>query len=733
MDVRKEPAPAAERAPARQTIIGRAVDAQRLLADAGVRLAASLDYQTTLQSVARLLVPGLADWCAVDMAEPDGRLRRVVTLHADPEKVALSEELEKRYPPNPEVSAGPLHVLRTGRSEWMAEIPDEVIRANSSDDAHYQALKALGLKAYICVPMEARGQILGTLTLIQAESGRSYTEEDLFLVEELARRAAIAIDNARLYEAAQRENAERRKTEDARRQSEEQFRKLFENTRDAILVADDQGRYVQVNQAACQLLGFSCDKLLTMSLSDLMTVDAPDAGEKYRAYVEKGEESGEFTFVRPDGQRRTVEYVASMFAPGLHMSILRDVTERKAAEERQGFLLEAVRLLSSSLDYHQTLQEVARLAVPYLADYCLFDLVRPDSRLQRVAAAHCSPERQGWLKEGFQYAPTLSEASNPIVRAIHSRQPELEPDVTSAWMKEAAVSPKHLAFLQRMAPVSAVIVPLTVGDRALGALTFCYAESFRRHTAADLDLATELAHRVALAVENARLFEAEKRAHERAADAMRQVQALNEQLKRAMRETHHRVRNNLQIIAGLIESEVGGGEQMVPARELRRIAGHVHALAAVHDLLTEQAKQVSTATDISAREVLEKLGSLVQHTSAASHIQVKAEDIRLTARQGTSLAIVAHELLTNAAKYGAGTVDLRLRVHDGLATLEVADDGPGFPPGFRAEDAANTGLDLVCHIARWDLRAQEIQFGNRPEGGGIVTLTIPLSYGDVPA
>ena len=116
-------------------------------------------------------------------------------------------------------------------------------------------------------------------------------------------------------------------------ESEEQFRLLFENSRDAIVIADDAGNYLQVNESACELLGYPREQLLHMNVSDLTTTTSPDAAIRYQVYRQKENETGEFSFVRPDGARRVAQYTASRFAPGLNLSILRDITERKLAEQ----------------------------------------------------------------------------------------------------------------------------------------------------------------------------------------------------------------------------------------------------------------------------------------------------------------------------------------------------------------------------------------------------------------
>src|SRR5215210_7556872 len=177
----------------------RREEAQRFLAQVGATLSSSLDYRATLASVARLAVPRLADWCAIDIVEEDGLLERLAVEHEDPQKVQLAHELNERYPPNPEAPQGVMRVVRSGQPEFYPDITDEMIVAAARDAEHLRLMRELGFVSLIFVPLVARGRTLGVVTLVSAESGRRYREADLELAEELARHAALAVDNARLY------------------------------------------------------------------------------------------------------------------------------------------------------------------------------------------------------------------------------------------------------------------------------------------------------------------------------------------------------------------------------------------------------------------------------------------------------------------------------------------------------------------------------------------------------
>src|SRR5918994_1693610 len=181
------------------TELKRAEHGQRFLAEAGRVLAGSLDYQETLAAVARLAVPDIADWCAVD-AIVGGELKRLATAHSDPRKVAEVLEIAERYPPDPAAPTGVHAVLRNGRSEVYREISDELLVAAAQDEGHLALLRSIGMTSAMAVPMLLRGRAVGVITFVSAETGHAFDDTDLEVAESLASRAATAIENARLYE-----------------------------------------------------------------------------------------------------------------------------------------------------------------------------------------------------------------------------------------------------------------------------------------------------------------------------------------------------------------------------------------------------------------------------------------------------------------------------------------------------------------------------------------------------
>jgi len=180
--------------------VERAHERTAFLADASMMLGTSLDSRKTLAKVAGLVVPGLADWCIIDMLEADGSIRSEAVHHADPDKIALAREYQRCFPARAGDPKGVPLAIDTREPLIYPQITDEMFEQGITDLEQRRMLQELGIRSVMIVPLEARGRALGAITFASAESGRTFGQEDLELALELARRAATAIDNARLYE-----------------------------------------------------------------------------------------------------------------------------------------------------------------------------------------------------------------------------------------------------------------------------------------------------------------------------------------------------------------------------------------------------------------------------------------------------------------------------------------------------------------------------------------------------
>jgi PAS domain S-box-containing protein len=300
---------------------------EQFLAEASALLAESLDYAETLQRVADLAVRVIADWCGVDILTANGALQSVAIAHVDPEKVALAREFQRRYPPDLDGGSAAMAALRAGRPLLVPEVTEAMVAASAVDAEHLRLLRALGMRSVLVLPLVARGRALGRMTLISSSPERRYGEEDRAFAEELAHRAAVAIDNARLFRDAQA--------------SEARYRGLFEGVSDAVLVFDAEGRYIDANRAATELYGESREALLRRRIGDNPAMRAESLAS-FAQLTREGTFRGETVLQRADGTSVPVESrtTAVRLPDGvIYVTVIRDITERRRAEEgRQRFV-----------------------------------------------------------------------------------------------------------------------------------------------------------------------------------------------------------------------------------------------------------------------------------------------------------------------------------------------------------------------------------------------------------
>jgi serine phosphatase RsbU (regulator of sigma subunit) len=198
-DAREE----AERARAEAERARRAAELGRarlsVLAEAGRRMAESIDWETTVQAVVRSIVPAVADWSSLNILQPNGELRVVAVAHSDPEREDRARELIRRHPPDARAASGAANVIRTGRLEIVEDLSPELVRAAAQDSEHLRLLENLNVRHYVIAPLSTPDGVIGTLTFVLGDSGRRFEPSDLQLVTSLAARAALHIQNSRLY------------------------------------------------------------------------------------------------------------------------------------------------------------------------------------------------------------------------------------------------------------------------------------------------------------------------------------------------------------------------------------------------------------------------------------------------------------------------------------------------------------------------------------------------------
>jgi PAS domain S-box-containing protein len=328
-----------------QTARAEAEEARRrldFLARASAVLAESLDYETTLGRVAELAVPAFADWCIVDVVQDDRSVRRVASAAADPHERSLLAELRERHPVTWDSPQPAAQALRSGHALLIAAFADEAaLRATTRDPDHARIICALAPCSTIAVPLVARDHVLGAVTFAQGKSARHYGAADLALAEDLVRRCALAVDNARLYRKAQQEIADRVRAEEGRRASEDRFRRLADHAPDIIyryrVLPAPSVEYV--SSAVADVLGYAPEEFLANPGLEHDIVHRDDRHIFNPEMLARRERRTELTrWRRKDGaliwvESRSVPIVDDAGNLVAIEGIARDVTAQKRAEE----------------------------------------------------------------------------------------------------------------------------------------------------------------------------------------------------------------------------------------------------------------------------------------------------------------------------------------------------------------------------------------------------------------
>jgi PAS domain S-box-containing protein len=457
-----------------------------------------LTLEETAAHVSELIVPGLADVVVLDVLR-DGRPRRLSVRAAGP-RAATHEARVARLEPR---SAGPV------RARLHAPAGADVLGAGPPAEDEDDG-RSLDVTAAITVGLETRGRSLGTITLaLTRESGRQYDGADVEFARVLAGRAALALDNAGLSTELQTIEA--------------QLTTALGSLMDAVTVQNPQGALVYANEAAATLLGFA-------SPQELVAAPPAELASGFDAFREDGSPldmadlpgrrvlaggEPEPLVVRAVNRRTGEEQwrmtKASAVRDGagkvqLVVNVITDITQAKRAELGQRLLAEAGEALAASLDYGQTLQQVADLAVPELADWCAVSLPDDHGGLATVAVAHVDPGKVSLARDiGARY-PTSVDEPGGAAQVFRDRTAVSVNGISDEMLAAAAKDDAHLDALRSLGMRGALIVPMTSGGRSVGVLSLISAESGRSFTDEDVALAGELARRAATAVENSRLY-----------------------------------------------------------------------------------------------------------------------------------------------------------------------------------------------------------------------------------
>lgn len=443
----------------------------------------------------------------------------------------------------------------------------------------------------------------------------------------------------------------------------------------------------------------------------------PDDREATRQAVEKCLGDGiqynvQYRTVAPDGRMRWLNAIGKTYytetgEPLRFDGITIDITEQKTRERTLNFLVELNDATRPLQEPEAIMATIARMLGELMGvSRCAYATVEADEShftIYRDYTNGCASCAGNYRIELFG-PRAVEELRKGQTYILRNRE------------QEATAENDLAAF--RAIDIQAIICTSLIKAGRFAAMMAVHQREPRQWTPEEIKLVEMVAERSWAIIERAY---ADKRLKERSEE----VDALNKRLRRSIRETHHRVKNNLQIIAALAELQMDDDE-MVPVAALKRMSQHTRSLAAIHDLLTQQIKDDAHTDSISAKAILDKLIPLLQNTAGKRRLRYEADDFTLPVKEGASFTLLVSEIVGNALKHGEGDITIHLRQEGETARFTVMDEGKGFPPGFNPAKAANTGLSLIDSTGRYDLRGS-IAYENRPEGGAQVTVTFPIT------
>lgn len=440
---------------------------------------------------------------------------------------------------------------------------------------------------------------------------------------------------------------------------------------DAYFEMDADFCYRRVNPAGLRIAGKRPEEILGKHVLEVFP-DVADAAihETTKRVMETGEAARVETYYPPFNRW----YANSIYPITDGIAIFsRDISEQKLLEQNLAFLAEASKILSSSLDTQRTLRAVAQIAVPRIADWCAVDLLTGPGTVELLAVAHVDPEKVRWAEELRQRDPVDLDQPVGLAKVILTGQPEFYPKITDEMLVATAKDERTLELARSLDFTSAMIVPLTIQDTTIGAITFVSTDSGRHYTPADLSTAQELASRAALAIENSRLYAASQRA----------VALRDDFIAAASHELRTPV-TSLKVYTEVLLRQAVQRNDARATRSLQAMNGQIDRLSAlIVDLLDVAKIEAGTLElrreELDLRQFVAEIVEVMQATTTKHRIEVEGRTAGAFVGDRERLGQVLTNLLSNAVKYSpqADRVVVRLAGDSDDVTLEVEDFGIG--------------------------------------------------------
>ena len=552
----------------------------------------------------------------------------------------------------------------------------------------------------------------------------------------------------------------------------ERLAAIVDSSDDAIMGKTLNGILTEWNEGARRLFGYAADEVVGRPMGTIIPPEKLAEEEEVLARLRRGEKIDHFDTLRMrrDGSRVDVSLTVSPIKnPSGHIvgasTIARDITDRKRTEERQAdllrreravrldaenaarraqFLSEASSVLASSLDYASTLPTVVRLAVPAIADVCAIDIRRTDGTIERLATAHVEPEQAPRLEDSRRRHG--DHPDGPIATVMRTGEAQLRPEIDDEQLAGMAASPEQLAFFRTLGLTSGLFVPLMAQGEVLGVLTLLTTTSGRRYASDDLANARDLAHRAAIAIQNARLFgEAER--------ARSEAEAANRLKDDFLATLSHELRTPMNAVLGWAELLAAGSlDDERTAHAVRVIQRNALAQAQMIEDLLDVARITTGKLRLDVRSVtlptvIEAVVESLQPAADARDISVESTlDPHAGAVAGDAqrLQQVVWNIVSNAIKFTppGGRVSIQLLGGPSHVEVVVSDTGRGIAPDvlpyifdrFRQGDSSSTrthgglgiGLALVKHLV--ELHGGTVEARSKGIGhGATFVVTLPIA------
>jgi PAS domain S-box-containing protein len=639
------------------------------------KLVVSLNHQVTLQEIAQLVVPYLADYCRIAMVDADQNIKEITVNHKDPKKVTLAKALYENYKDAPDSTYGIPTILKKGKPEIIEILDDSVLKKYNTSESVLKIVKQIGLKSYMGVPLTARGKILGAMTFSSVQDNRYYTKDDLLFVEELAKRIALTLDNIQLFKEAQDELTKREKISEILSLQQERLNLAQEAANIGVFEVDLQSQHVLWSKQLEKLYGLKDGEFKGTSKHWLTLIHPEDRDIVDKGFYEQIKNNAftefEFRIIPPDGAIRWIYAKAQVFfdksyKPIRVVGINIDVTDRKQAILNSYFLAEASKILSSSLNYETTLQNVAKLAVQQIADWCLIGILNKDNIYEQIAVSHKDPNKVKWaMAVGKEYPPNMNTNSG-IAKILQTGKAELYPMITDEMIQMTARDKKHLKLLKQLGMTSVMMVPLHAQQKPVGVITFITSETKRRFTNDDVAFAKELAHRASIAIDNAMLYK----------NAQDAITLRDDFISVASHELKTPV-TSVKIFTQVMQkyARMNGDEKAVQNldkmdKQINKLTDLIYNLLDISKIQTGRLEYAMR--DFSIDNMLEEVTETMQHMSSKHQLELKGKADCMVHGDGDRISQVVSNLISNAIKYSPTADKVNIKVSADKKEVHVA-------------------------------------------------------------